>query len=112
MALAVPDLERKQHPNYFNYTEDELAEKEVALKEMARLWPDVSTYYAELIYDMCKNKSPEELEEIKKSVLEKPSKYKAEGGEYYGCSIISAEESEKINKIESLKIEKLIKNFK
>ena len=43
MALAVPDLERKQHPNHFNYTEDELAEKEVALKEMARLWPDVST---------------------------------------------------------------------
>ena len=112
MALAVPDLERKQHPNHFNYTEDELAEKEVCLKEMARLWPDVSTYYAELVYDLCKNKSSEELEEIKKSVLEKPSKYKAEGGEYYGCSVISPEESEKINKIESLKTEKLIKNFK
>lgn len=112
MALAVPDLERKQHINHFNYTEDELAEKEVALKEMARLWPDVSTYYSELIYDMCKNKSPEELEEIKKSVIEKPSKYKAEGGEYYGCSVLTPEESGEINKIESLKTEKLIKNFK
>lgn len=111
MALAVPDIPRRQHPNHFNYTEDELAEKEVALKEMARLWPEVSTYYAEMVYDMCKNKSPEELEEIKKSVIEKPSKYKAEGGEYFGCSVLTPEESEEINKKEMEKTKKLIKNF-
>ena len=112
MALAVPDTQRIQHPNHFNYTEDELAEKEVALKEMARLWPEVSTFYAELVFDMCKNKSSEELEEIKKSVLEKPSKYKAEGGEYVGGSVLSAEEAEEINKVEREKTEKLLTNFK
>ncbi len=112
MALAVPDTQRKQHPNHFNYSEDELADKEVALKEMARLWPEVSTFYAEMVYDMCKNKSSEELEEIKKSVLEKPSKYKAEGGEYVGGSVLSVEEAEEINKKEREKTEKLLTNFK
>lgn len=112
MALAVPGLDRKQHHNHFNYTEDELAEKEVALKEMSRLWPDVSTYYAEMVYDMCKNTPPEKLEEIKKKVIEEPSKYKAEGGEYYGCSVLTAEEAEEINKKEREKTEKLLTNFK
>ena len=109
---AVPDIIRKQHPNHFNYSEDELAEKEVSLKEMARLWPEVSTYYAEMVYDLCKNKLSEELEEIKKSVIEKPSKYKAEGGEYIGGSVLSPEESEELNKLESQKTEKLLTNFK
>lgn len=112
MALAVPDLPRKQHPNHFNYTEDELAEKEVALKEMARLWPEVSTYYAEMVYDMCKNTPADKLEEIKKRVIEEPSKYKAEGGEYYGCSVLTPEEAEEINKKEREKTEKLLTNFK
>lgn len=73
--MEVPGLERKKHDNPYNYTEDELLEKQVALKTMKELYPDVPTYYAELVYDMCKNKTQEEIDEIKKKVETIPFKY-------------------------------------
>ena len=73
--MEVPGFERKKHENPFNYTDDELAEKQLALKTMKELYPDVPTYYAELVYDMCKNKTQEEIDKIKEKVENEPFKY-------------------------------------
>jgi len=73
--MEVPGFERKQHENPFNYTDDQLAEKQLALKTMQTLWPDVPTYYAELVYDMCLNKTQEEIDKIKEKVENEPFKY-------------------------------------
>jgi len=72
--MEVEGYERKAHENHFNYTDDELMEKQLALKNMADLWPNVPAFYREMVYDMCKNCSPEELEEIKKKA-DMPFKY-------------------------------------
>ena len=73
--MEVPGFERKQHENPFNYTDDQLTEKKLALKTMHELWPDVPTYYAELVYDMVKNKTQEEIDAIKEKVENEPFKY-------------------------------------
>lgn len=72
--MEVEGYERKAHENHFNYTDDQLMEKQLALKNMAELWPNVPAFYREMVYDMCKNCSPEELEEIKKKA-DMPFKY-------------------------------------
>jgi hypothetical protein len=73
--MEVPGFERKKHENPFNYTDDQLMEKQLALKTMQELWPDVPTYYAEIVYDMCKNKTQEEIDAIKEKVEKEPFKY-------------------------------------
>lgn len=73
--MEVPGFERKKHDNPFNYTEDQLMEKQLALKTMKELWSDVPTYYAELVYDMCKNSTQEEIDAIKEKVENEPFKY-------------------------------------
>lgn len=73
--MEVPGFQRKQHENPFEYTDDQLAEKKLALKTMQSLWPDVPTYYAELVYDMCYNSSQEEIDKIKEKVEKEPFKY-------------------------------------
>ena len=73
--MDIDDIPRKQHENPYNYTDDELAEKQLALKTMKDLYPDVSTYYAEMVYDMVKNKTQEEIDEIKEKVEKEPFKY-------------------------------------
>jgi len=73
--MEVAGFERKKHDNPYNYTDDQLLEKQVALKTMKELYPDVPTYYAELVYDMCKNKTQEEIDEIKEKVETIPFKY-------------------------------------
>ena len=73
--MEVPNLERKKHDNPFNYNDDQLMEKQLALKTMKELYPDVPTYYAEIVYDMCKNKTQEEIDAIKEKVKNEPFKY-------------------------------------
>ena len=73
--MEVEGLERKKHENPFNYTDDQLLEKQLALKTMKELYPDVPTYYAELVYDMCLNSSQEEIDKIKEKVETTPFKY-------------------------------------
>lgn len=73
--MEVPGFERKKHDNPFDYTDDQLMEKQLALKSMSELWPEVPTYYAELIYDMCKNKTQEEIDKIKEKIETTPFKY-------------------------------------
>ena len=73
--MEVEGLSRKQHDNFYNYTDDQLQEKQLALKTLKELYPDVPTFYAELVYDMCKNKTQEEIDAIKEKVENEPFKY-------------------------------------
>jgi hypothetical protein len=73
--MEVPGFERKKHENFFNYTDDQLAEKQLALKTMKELWPNTPTYYAELVYDMCLNSTKEEIDKIKEKIETTPFKY-------------------------------------
>ena len=73
--MEVNGLERAKHANVFNYTDDELADKKLALHNMKIIYPDVNPYYAELVYDMCKNNSQEDIEKLKEKCLEQ-FKYK------------------------------------
>ena len=73
--MEIEGLSRKKHENPYSYTDDQLLEKQVALKTMKEIYPDVSTYYAEIIYDMCKNKTQEEIDAIKEKVKNEPFKY-------------------------------------
>jgi hypothetical protein len=73
--MEVAGLERKQHENPFNYTDDQLMEKQLALKTMKELYPDTPTYYAELVYDLCKNSTQEEIDKIKEKIETTPFKY-------------------------------------
>jgi hypothetical protein len=73
--MEVPGYERKKHDNPFGYNDDQLMEKQLALKNMKELWQDVPTYYAELVYDLCKNSTQEEIDKIKEKVETTPFKY-------------------------------------
>lgn len=73
--MEVEGYSRKQKDNPFNFTEDELAEKKIALKTMKELWPEVPEFYAEIVYDMCKTKTQEEIDEIIHKVDTIPFKY-------------------------------------
>jgi hypothetical protein len=73
--LEVPGLSRKQHDNPFNYTDEQLQEKQLALKTMKELYPDVSPFYADLVYDLVKNNTQEEIDKIKEKINNTPSKY-------------------------------------
>jgi hypothetical protein len=75
IPLEVPGLERKKHENPFNYTDDELQEKQLALKTMKDLYPDVSPFYAEIVYDLCKNNTQEYINDLKEKINNTPSKY-------------------------------------
>lgn len=77
LPLAVKGLKHKVHENHFNYTDDQLQEKQLALKTMRELYPDVPTYYAELVYDLCKNTSQEEIDIIKQKVENEPPRHPA-----------------------------------
>ncbi len=75
IPLEIEGLERKQHENPFNYTDDELQEKQLALKTMKELYPEVPSFYADIVYDLCKNNTKEEIDKIKETINNTPSKY-------------------------------------
>jgi hypothetical protein len=61
--------------NHFKYSEDELAEKKLAMEKMKIIYPTVNEYYAEMVYDMCKNTDLSKIEEMKQRVDANPFKY-------------------------------------
>ena len=73
--LKIDGYDRKEKDNPFNYTEDELQDKQIALKTMREIYPDVSPFYADIVYDLCKNNSKEFIEELKIKIDNTPSKY-------------------------------------
>lgn len=75
MYIDVSGIPRHQPANPYNYTDDQLATKALAMAQMKIIYPSVDAYYAEMVYDMCVNTKVEELEEIKKRVEVNPFKY-------------------------------------
>ena len=73
--MDIGGLERKKQDNPYNYTEDQLAEKKIALHNMKIIYPDVNDFYAEMVYDMCKNTDEAKIELLKQKMNE-PFKYK------------------------------------
>jgi hypothetical protein len=78
MALEVPGMKRHVDINHFNYTEHDFAEKKLAMHNLKIMFPDVSQYHASLIYDMCKNSTPEQIEALKLKA-DQPFKYNYTG---------------------------------
>ena len=73
--MDISGVPRYKPLNHFNYSDDELAEKKLALEKMKIIYPDVNEYYAEMVYDMCKNTDLSKIEEIKQRVETNPFKY-------------------------------------
>ena len=76
--MDIRDIPRHKAENYFGYSEDDLAEKKLALEKMKIVFPTVSEYYAEMVYDMCKNTDATKIEEIKQKIETTPFKYNYE----------------------------------
>jgi archaellum component FlaC len=77
--MDVKEFPRKKHENHFNYTDDQLAEKKLALEKLKIIYKEVPEYYAELVYDLCANTDPEKIEAIKKKIDTTPFKYDYSG---------------------------------
>jgi len=75
MYIDVSGIPRHQPANPYNYNEDQLADKALAMAKLKIIYPTVDEYYASMVYDMCVNTKAEELEEIKKRVEKNPFKY-------------------------------------
>ena len=73
--MDIKGIPRHKPENHFNYTDDQLAEKKLALEKLKIIYPTVPEYYAELVYDLCVNTEPEKIEEIKKKIETTPFKY-------------------------------------
>jgi len=78
MALEVEGMKRHEAINHFNYTEHDFAEKKLTLHNLKIMFPDVSEHHASLIYDMCKNCTPEQIEALKIKA-DQPFKYNYTG---------------------------------
>jgi len=76
MTLAIEGLERVKHENVYNYTEEQLAQKDQYMRQIKLMWPDVSQYWAEVALDICLTKSEEEQKEIMARIDSVPSKHK------------------------------------
>ena len=75
LPIDVKDIPRAKPENPYNYNEDQLAEKALAMEKLRIIYPTVDPYYAALCYDMVLNTKPEELEAIKERVEKNPFKY-------------------------------------
>jgi hypothetical protein len=73
--MDISGIPRHKAENPFNYSEDDLAEKALALEKMKTIYKDVPLYYAELVYDLCKNTNQAKIEEIKQKIESTPFKY-------------------------------------
>jgi len=74
-VLHIPDVPRKEKSNPFNYNEEQLFQKRVDMKLIMELYPEANAYYAEMIYDMLKNTTEAEQEEMKHKVLNEPTRH-------------------------------------
>ena len=77
--MDIKGIPRHKVENHFNYTDDQLAEKTLALAKLKTIYPTVQPYYAELVYDLCMNTDAEKIEAIKKKIEATPFKYDYSG---------------------------------
>ena len=69
-------LSRKEVDNPFNYNDDQMTEKRLAMKTMKELWSNVPELYASWAYDLCKNTPEDELKKIMEKVEQEPSRFR------------------------------------
>jgi hypothetical protein len=94
-TFHVPDMPRAKHKDPFNYTEAQLLQKKIDMKLIKELYPDVNDYYAEMVYDMLKNTTEEEQEEMKQKILNEPTRHVIpEVLLSHDCEILTPEEAE------------------
>jgi hypothetical protein len=94
-TLQVPDMPRAKHKDPFNYTEAQLLQKKIDMKLIKELYPDVNEYYAEMVYDMLKNTTEQEQEEMKQKVLNEPTRHVIpEILLSHDCEVLTPEEAE------------------
>ena len=67
--IDLIDLPRHKPENFYNYTEADLAEREVEVKRMGEIYPRIPAKWVEDIYDLLKNE-PEKMDEIIKNMKE------------------------------------------
>lgn len=75
MFMDISGIPRYEAPNPYNYTDDQKADKALAMAKLAIIYPTVDPYYASMCYDMCVNTNKEELEAIKERVEKNSFKY-------------------------------------
>ena len=73
--MDIKGIPRKQPENPYKYNEDDLAEKKLAMEKLKIIYPTVPEYYAEMVYDLCKNTDQSKIEEIKQRVETNPFNY-------------------------------------
>ena len=73
--MDIKEFPRAEPANFYKYNEDQLAEKKLAIEKLKIIYPTVPTYYAELVYDLCKNTDQSKIEEIKQKIETTPFKY-------------------------------------
>ena len=93
-VFQVPDMPRAKHKDPFNYTEAQLLQKKIDMKLIKELYPQVNDYYAEMVYDMLKNTTEAEQEELKQKVLNEPTRHIIpEVLISHDCSVLTPEEA-------------------
>ena len=64
----IPDSMRRKHENPLNLTQEQLDLKNEEISRLKTLYPDVDSYWADVILDICLTKSQAEIDEIKARV--------------------------------------------
>lgn len=91
--INVPGFERHKTQNHFDYNEDQLGQRKLAIKTMCELYPGVPSLHAEWVYDLCMNASQEEIDKMKRTIDTVPSRYVATPGESDTLEILDASDS-------------------
>ena len=79
MAAHVEGVERHKEDNPYKYTEDQLAEKEIAVRNACLAYPDVPRLWVGWAYDVVTNTPLEELKEMMDKI-DKSKPMNPEGG--------------------------------
>jgi len=61
----VPDSMRVQHDNPLNLTQEQIDLKNEEIARLKILYPDVDSYWASIVLDLCLTNSQEKIDEIK-----------------------------------------------
>jgi hypothetical protein len=72
--IRVEGLSNVETPNPYNYTEEQKQQKELAVRTMHELYPNVPIMYCDWVYDLCTNSTQEEIEKMKNRIDTIPSR--------------------------------------
>lgn len=64
----IPDSMRRQPENPLNLTQEQLDLKNEEIARLKTLYPNVDSYWADIVLDLCLTKTQEEIDAIKERV--------------------------------------------